>query len=285
MEQSPGTVIEARRKEFSLNKLEKITGMNRSSILRYQRGDLPIPEEVAEKLANAFFKKTSERKKFLELCAQDAGLNRDEAKARRARRAARTLASKDCECVFRIFPEYRSNERDTVNYSELFFGINVFTHTQSGKRKKIFTVHVKGYEFWDWGEKFETGEPKRLVQEQALLHLISVSSRNWKGPYALIDLAMKTLKKQPDVQHLYGLDENQTILMSERSLDFMKEKISEIAVDEDKRRRKKTAEYLVADIESLKRWRGDVRKGKQKLHKQIQSIISLIDARLAHKAK
>ncbi|MDD5075414.1 MAG: hypothetical protein PHO54_06145, partial [Candidatus Peribacteraceae bacterium] len=78
---------------------------------------------------------------------------------------------------------------------------------------------------------------------------------------------------------------NQTILMSERSLDFMKEKISEIAVDEDKRRRKKTAEYLVADIESLKRWRGDVRKGKQKLHKQIQSIISLIDARLAHKAK
>ncbi len=282
MQRSPSSIIESKRKNFSLNALEKITGMNRSSVLRYQRGELPVPEDVAEKLAQAFFKKASEQNAFVDLCLKHAKSSSSEVKERRDRRAARTLASRECECVFRLFPEYKTDEKGETHHSGMYFAINVFL-TKDNERKKLFTVHSGGYEFWNWGMEFDKTEPERLVKNNAIQWLTALSQRKWNGSYALLDLVTQALREQKDAQHRYGLDSDEIAILSRESLEYIGEQIKKIASYKDEHKRRKTAEFLAADIEALKKWREDVEKSKKKLAKQLKIIESTISHQIQHK--
>ncbi len=98
MHKTPGEVIAAQRKTFSLSKLEEITDKNRSSILRYQRNEARIPEVVAGKLARAFFQKKKDIEIFLKLCQNEYHLTEGKIRDAKRRRAELSRASRQFGC-------------------------------------------------------------------------------------------------------------------------------------------------------------------------------------------
>lgn len=103
--QSLGQTIEQmRKKTSSLGQLEIKTGKDRSSIRRYERGEVPPPLDVAEKMAATFYKNSRDRALFLQRCREALKIDNKEAKAGRKRKKELTAAARKYTCEIRLEP-------------------------------------------------------------------------------------------------------------------------------------------------------------------------------------
>lgn len=219
--QSLGKIIEQmRKKTSSLGKLEKATGKDRSSIRRYERDEVPPPLEVAENMANVFYRGARDRDRFLKLCREALKIDNKEAKADRKRKREHTAAARKYACEIRLSP-FISQKEVTVNFgdgrqmkvSPTFFNpetdqkikyerIDVEVRICRRKsREPILRILLgKPPEKFIWhkekGAKIGYFTKEKLDPKQYLMLCNRLKPK--VGPFALLDLAAETIK-QSDV--------------------------------------------------------------------------------------
>jgi transcriptional regulator with XRE-family HTH domain len=280
MDKNAGDVITAQRKIFSLNQLEKITGMNRSSILRYQRNQARIPESIAEKLANAFFSKKKDVDAFIALCQRSYNLTEEKIKAAKRRRSELARASREFRGDIRAegeqpdttieivgnkmsFPTHKAITTDDIRFVVTIVSRKTGAIVCSLAPKKGMTIYPNSE-----SEIHGAVTPEKLLMFQS-------RKRPAIGRYALLDILKKTVEKS-DVFSIGTKNPNRKfVLIDSSDLDQEVERLKLVRHEFDSADGADIADALDTTIAHLQFWKAridNLGKMKKALLREIDSF-------------
>lgn len=273
MSKTAGDIIAAKRKDFSLNRLEDITGMNRSSILRYQRNEARIPEDVAEKLARQFFKRKADIEIFISLCQKGYELTEGKIREGKRRRAERSRASREFRGEIRVM-ETKPDTLAEIRGNKMIFprakrftieDVHFIVAIISKKSGQIVcTLSPKEGITMCPGSGYRLGEisPKEFLMFQS-------RRRPSIGKYALLDIMERTIEES-DV-FSFGTDDTGNlhegyVVISVADLTSEEERLKSIIRQFDSLDGSDIHETLEAAIAHLQFWkrRASIFKARKK---------------------
>ena len=289
MSKTAGDVIAAKRKKFSLNQLEEITRKNRSSILRYQRNEARIPEEIAEKLARAFFMRESDMDAFISLCQRGYNLTEEKIKAAKRRRSERSRASREFRGEIRVGQvttkstvEVRADKMMFPSHKAITAGDIQFFVAIVSKKSGETVCALAPCE----GITMHSGSghmPCSAISPKDFL-MFQSRRRPSLGRYSLLDIMKQTIEKS-DVFTL-GTDGTENlherfVIISIADLDAERERLQSVSRHLDSADVSDTKDALDTTIAHIQFWKArpdDFKKRKKTLLREVDSYCRRIAA-------
>ena len=256
--QTAGGLLYAARIKLKLTSLDgiaKLTGLDKRTIRRYETGELAIPKNQENVLAEAYFANERTRREFMEKCRNERQSEKESIKHRRKRRHERSVVGRSFEVRFRIgyqqsteyvptktkkkiqfedqhdaledaliaqINEAFKDELSTTKLQSLFYKAR---QKYAGVSLRIFVLERRnGRAVCEVDEKgiryFPASEDafsRNVEGNEAINALITFSHRRKIGTFALLDLAEEELKKL-DMFRKHKSKDNDTILLDKSTI-------------------------------------------------------------------